>query len=135
MPLFEEETALYYAESFEEACALVADGTRDGCLVPFMGEDRLPLSGIVRLIDEYDLKKCRRYLIDNGNQNTVYLLLCKEAHLLPDADTMELLVEGVREQIDRLLALSEDCRLKVSLPEPLQGLSSPASRSASSSTR
>ena len=126
LPLLEKETTLYYAESFEEACALTAEGRRDGCLLPFMGEDRLPLQGILRLIDEYDLKKHRSFLIDNGSQNTLYLLLTGRLYENPAAECLELLCEGSRKEIEGLLALCDPLGLKASLPAPLSGRSTPS---------
>lgn len=125
LPLLEEDTELYYAESFEEACIMTAEGKRSGCLLPYMGEDRLPLPGIARLIDEYDLKKCRSYLIDNGNQNTLYLLLCGRVAHNNKAAFLELMASATKKQLSDLLVLAEECGLLASLPSPLGGMPTP----------
>ena len=129
IPLLEEEHAIYYAEDFEDACIKASEGTRQGCLLPYMGEDRLPLQGVARLIDEYDLKKCRYFHVDSGDQDCVYLLL--SAHLRPekDADHMEIMAASGRKMIEAVLALCEKQQLLSDLPAPLRGVHDPASRS------
>ena len=129
LPLLSESLGIYYAEGFEEACAMTAEGKRQGCLLPFMGEDRLPLPGITRLIDEYDLKKHRRFVIDNGVQNTVYLLLCSEMRENKRADLMEWTAAISKTELAELSASAEKCGLACSLPTPLRGLPAPQGQS------
>ena len=128
-PLLSGKPGIYYAESFEEACAMTAEGKRQGCLLPFMGEERLPLSGIARLLDEYDLKKHRRFVIDNGEQNTVYLLLCSEIRQNARADLMEWMAAASGNELSALARAAEKCGLACSLPTPLRGLSEPQAQS------
>ncbi|MBP3321543.1 MAG: hypothetical protein J6M12_04245 [Clostridia bacterium] len=125
LPLIEEGTAVYYADDFEDACAQAAEGKRQGCLLPYMGEDRLPLQGISRLIDEYDLKKCRLFLVDDGTQNTVYLLLSCALRPSSEANFLEIMTAGSRRRIEKTLERADRCRLLSALPAPLRGLSEP----------
>ena len=129
LPLLEDEAAIYYAEDFEDACKRVKSGQRQACLLPFMGEDRLPLQGISRMIDEFDLKKCRLFHVDDGEQDTVYFLLSSALRPPEDADSLELMTASSREMIEAVLSLCERQGLLCSLPAPLRGSSDPAAKS------
>lgn len=129
LPLLEDEITIYYAEDFEDACRRVKSGERQGCLLPFMGADRLPLQGISRLIDEFDLKKCRLFHVDDGEQDTVYLLVSSDLRPPEDADSLEIMAASSRKRIEAVLSLCERQGLLCDLPAPLQGISDPAPKS------
>ncbi len=120
----EKEISVFYAESFEDACEQVIDRRRDGCLLPYMGKDRLPLPGIARLIDEYGLKKCRMIEIENEEQSTVYLLLSSVLRPDPSADRMELMIcADKQERLWQVLGLAGGMGISMNFPTSLRASS------------
>lgn len=120
----EKEISVFYADSFEDACEQVIDRRRDGCLLPYMGKDRLPLPGIARLIDEYGFKKCRMIEIENEEQSTVYLLLSSILRPDKNADRMELMICADRqERLWQTLRLARSLGICMNFPASLRASS------------
>ncbi len=81
---FDIDADWYYVEDYAEGCNAVAEGKRDGCILPFLSPDGNVMQGMLQLAEEAGLKKIRVLYLNTKEQQAGYLLLSAVLPTLPE---------------------------------------------------
>lgn len=110
----------FYTEDFKSACEETEQGEREGCLLPYLDEEGKPMPGIVRLISEHGLKKCRLFLPEKEDWAPGCLLLASSLSARRSAAVLEIeLFPESEEKLLWALLLCTALGAEHSLPRPL----------------